>query len=105
MVLHEEGDVDWLFNALEDASGLAFAGKHIFNMSRCRVNECVVFIEAATLHFGAFLQLIEQLEVLGEHHELCCCDDHEMRERRGPLDLLDNCAFSKCELLEDLPGG
>jgi hypothetical protein len=28
-----------------------------------------------------------------------------MRERRGPLDLLDNCAFSKCELLEDLPGG
>ena len=46
--------------------------------------------------------LVEQLEVFGQHHQLCLRDDDEVLEVvGGPNDLLHDRAFGKAELLED----
>ena len=68
LILHEERYIDWLFDALEGACSLTVAREHILDVSRCRVDESVVLVEAAALHLGALLLLIEELEVLRQHH-------------------------------------
>ena len=49
-------------------------------MGGCRIDEGVVLVEAATLDLGAFLELVEKLKVLCEHHDLSLCDDNKVRE-------------------------
>jgi hypothetical protein len=49
-------------------------------MGGCRIDECVVLVEAAALDFGALLELVEQLKILGEHHDLSLGDNNKVGE-------------------------
>ena len=70
-------------------------------MGRGRIYKCIVFVEAPTLDFGTFFLLVQQLEILCQHHELSLRDDHEILEvMGGPYDLFDDGPFGQTDFME-----
>ena len=92
-----------MLDALECTSRFALACKHIFQMGRSRINECIIFVKASTLYFGTFLLLVQQFKILCQHHELSLRYYHEVRPVvSGPDNLFDDCSFSQAYFVEGL---
>ena len=87
LVAKEKGEVDWLFDTLESARGLALE-EHVFQVGRSGVNEAVSFVEAARFNFGCFLLTVHNLKVFVQDHDARLCNHSKVREAWGPVESL-----------------
>ena len=74
-------------------------------MRRGRIDEGVVFVEAAAFNSRALLLLVQELKVLCKHHDRCLSDNNKMTKILSPLDLLHICTLSQSEFLKNFLGG